>query len=490
MKHDVVALLHTYARDGELGSFMAELAQGFASAGCKLHLIVTNSLVDNLTANKYKPSISDKKVAEYINRVNPAFVFTTNRGGITKNIMEAIDCPIITWMVDRIPFMHHGGTHDDLFCDKDFVITSSTINVNRLESIYPILNGKVYYLPFCTNIDQFNHTFNHEKSINISFVGTYFYCGKLTEILNYYTNNKKIYRSIIKFSEELKKNYEIDIDYLISQLNLDAVLKDFALDKFKFKGLIANALSLNRRIKSLDSISDLGLQLYGTENWTNVNQYSLQLLECFQENNFIKTRSQLVEIYDRSKISINVSHVQAGPGLPYRIFDILASSSLLITEYHPESDLFNLFGKPLPIPMYRSNDELRKLCSHYLKDSNERLQLVKECNALVKNGFTFRDRVLDFYKIINAKSPLSSEERVFGDILYVNPNKYFLKTSHTRISVSKKNFDSAHSSHKKNTFVNHFLSKLSIQTKTKLKIYLNRYAPDRLLEIIKRYIRK
>ena len=152
---DVVAFIHSYARDGELGSYMQELVEGFLEAGVRLHLIQTNTLVAGLSARGYKPSISDKKVVAFIKSVRPAFVFTTNRGGITKRIMDEIECPIITWMVDRIPFMHHGGGHEDLFCSRDFVITSSFKNVGRLETIYPVLKGRVFFLPFATNIKDF-----------------------------------------------------------------------------------------------------------------------------------------------------------------------------------------------------------------------------------------------------------------------------------------------------------------------------------------------
>ncbi len=152
---DVVAIIHTYAQDQELGSYMSELVKGFERVGVKLHLIITNHLVANLGSTKLRFDISEAKIIQFIHKVNPAFVFTTNRGGITVRMMQDIPCPIVTWMVDRIPFLHHGGGHNNLFCEKDYVITSSYQNVKRLETIYPVLKGRVHFFPFATDIESF-----------------------------------------------------------------------------------------------------------------------------------------------------------------------------------------------------------------------------------------------------------------------------------------------------------------------------------------------
>ena len=166
-------------------------------------------------------------------------------------------------------------------------------------------------------------------------------------------------------------------------------MKDFNLDLYRFKGLLANSISLNKRIKALDAVNDLGLKLYGTENWIQANAYSLDLLRKYQFGHFIKTRSQLVDIYQRSKIALNISHHQAVNGLPYRIFDIMASNAMLLTEYREHSDLFRLFGRDLPMPMYRNTKELRKLTRYYLEHEDERKEIVYKCNQLIKNGFSF-----------------------------------------------------------------------------------------------------
>jgi spore maturation protein CgeB len=474
---DVVAIIHTYAQDRELGSYFNCLLRGFSNTGVRLHLIITNDLVDNLGDRSLKKDVSSKKIVDYINSISPAFVFTTNHGGINKQIQEGIHCPILTWMVDRIPFLHHGGSHDDLFSLKDHVITSSLENVDRLEKIYPILKNRVYYLPFATDVNDFEEQ-SSIQDINISFVGTYFYCGNLTNILNAYKNVPEFCNNIIKLAKAVEKDYDLDFYFYLKQYNVERVLKDFDLDIFKFKGLLANAISINKRIKALDAINDLGLVLYGTENWIQVNPFSLDLLSRYQFGHFIKSRQQLVSVYQRSKIALNVSHHQAVNGLPYRIFDIMASKAMLLTEYKENSDLFYLFGKKMPVVMYKNEIELRKLTQYYLEHENERLEIVYRCNKLIKEGFSFEDRVKNFFSVLNL--PLKFQKK--GDIIYCK-SSLFLKNKNQLNSIGKFSFKNIIS-----IIIYHFLTILDPSVKLTARRYLRFILPNYVKIKLKEYL--
>ena len=135
----------------------------------------------------------------------------------------------------------------------------------------------------------------------------------------------------------------------------------------------------------------------------------------------IKTHSQLVDVYQSSLISVNIPQIQTGPALPYRVFDILASDSLLITKYHSESDAFSLFGKDCPIPMYRDMDHLRELCAFYLSNDEARRELVAKCNGLVAKGYSFDERVLSLAKLTGVTV---SPTNVPGQVLFVDYTRF------------------------------------------------------------------
>jgi hypothetical protein len=121
-----------------------------------------------------------------------------------------------------------------------------------------------------------------------------------------------------------------------------------------------------------------------------------------------------------------MSQLQGGASLPYRVIDILASDALLITNYHPESDAFAIFGKDCPIVMYKNLDELACLCEYYLSHEDERRSLVARCNELVKSGFDFRDRCKDVLALCGMAS--ASEEinpgSNLGSISYVDSGEF------------------------------------------------------------------
>ena len=130
-----------------------------------------------------------------------------------------------------------------------------------------------------------------------------------------------------------------------------------------------------------------------------------------------------------------MSQMQSGAALPYRVIDILASDALLITNYHPQSDAFAIFGKDCPIVMYKNLDELSTLCEYYLSHEDERRRLVVKCNEMVKHGFDFRDRCQDILDLCGL-SPVRKELSA-GNINLVNSNEFIFLT--LKIKVRLKN---------------------------------------------------
>ncbi|HID97511.1 MAG TPA: glycosyltransferase family 1 protein [Thermodesulfobacteriaceae bacterium] len=416
----VVAFIHTYRPDGRLDSYMSELVDAFVRCGIRLHLVITNHIVPNLDSTALKKHISEQRLIEYINDVDPEFIFTTNRGGITKGIMEKTHAPILTWMVDHTPFFHHGGGPEDLFCEKDHCIISSLRHVKVFESTYPVLKGRVHYLPFATKVEDFKTSRNVVQDVDISFVGTYFHSGILENLYNYYADSPETIQGLLRLAGKIQSDPDTDILPLIEAYGIRKVLEDFNYNHIYLKWLFVNYISLNQRIKVLDAVSDLGLRLYGTDNWLHVGAYSLNLLGCFQFQKKIDTRQKLVELYQRSRIGLNISHHQAGGGLPYRIFDLLASNALLVTNARKDSDLFHLFGEDVQVPMYKNEQDLRKIVIYYLENEKERRELVQYCNRLVDRGFSFEDRVRSFFEIAGCRL----KETGHGQLVKVDPDSF------------------------------------------------------------------
>lgn len=410
---DVVAFIHTYARDGSFDPFMSGLIEGFRRVGARLHVIRTNDLVATLGAKSLLWSVSDEKLLQLIRSIDPAFVLSTNRGGITRRMSEELDIPIISWLVDHVPF-EHDGANASFFGPREHLVVSATRMVSVMRERYSAVGAKVHFLPFATDPGYFAGSGPSEQEFNVSFIGTYFYGNEFTDLLRRYKSEPQIMKALLAVCKAVETDYRVDTEPLLRSQGIWHLLEQHSIGLRDLEIGMANVASMNKRTRCLDAVADLGLQLWGTENWIDVAYYSLALLRRFRFGEFVKTREQLASIYRRSKIAVDCPHIQAVGGLPYRVFDVLSSPALLIAEFHPESDLFSLFGTDVPVPMYRDTAELRRMTLHYLADEPARREAVARCNSLVARGFSFEDRARELFDIAGGRAPAGrSGETVF-----------------------------------------------------------------------------
>jgi spore maturation protein CgeB len=401
----ILAFIHTWAPDGDFDNYMTKLITAFENIGVELFVINSNKLINFKGKirpnNKKRVAWSIKKldwcIKRIIEKIKPDIILSTNRGGITKFILENFkSIPIITLMVDLMFFKSYKFIEKIIFQKNDHLITPSFASVKKFEKKFPVLKGRVHYLPFCTDINDFNQ--NTKKDINIVFIGNLF--GSPQKILKHNKNEEEFRKGVFEFIREVEKNFHLDVNYYLKKFKLKERLNTMGTDPDKFLSLAAGIISNNNRIKSLEAVSDLGLRIYGPKIWSKKTiDYSYQLASCHQTEKYIKTRQQLCSIYDRSKIGINVNHHQATSGLGYRVFDVLASSALLITNFQKDSDLTRLFGQDHKIPTFRSPEELRYKAKYFLEHEDERKERVSYCNQLVANGFSFEERATQMIQI-------------------------------------------------------------------------------------------
>ena len=405
----ILAFIYTFAPDGDFDSYMVEVVNGFENVGAELYVIKSNELINRKRGTLLQ---NNKRIDSYIKKtiekIQPDFILSINRGGISKSILKNFNSiPIITLMVDLMFFKSSNFGEKTIFRDNDHLITATFAAVNALEKKFPELKGRVYYLPVCTRKEDFNHTI--KKDINISFIGNLF--GKSKKLIALNKNDKKFRSGFFKFIEEVNNSYHLDDNYYLTKYNIKDKLIAKRYDPDKLLYIAANIISTNDRIKTLDAVSDLGLRIYGPEKWYETISYSHKLASCYQFNEYIKTRKQLCSIYDRTKIGININHHQATSGFGYRVVDILASSALLITNFQEDSDFKRLFGKDHKIPTYRSPEELRNKIVYFLNHEEKRKELVAYCNQLVAKGFSFEERAAQIIQIAYpAFVPLASNK--------------------------------------------------------------------------------
>lgn len=104
------------------------------------------------------------------------------------------------------------------------------------------------------------------------------------------------------------------------------------------------------------------------------------------------------DIYNSSKISLSISHPQCrGIAFPWRIYDIMASNSLLISSY--SKALEELTSKFVKIPMYKNPYDARSLCQYALNNPNYCEDIIQASNEFIKKHGHWEDN----FKILEDK---------------------------------------------------------------------------------------
>ena len=337
----------------------------FKNRGHNVYNFITNKILcDPWNGNNVSISKkNDNEVELELKKFKPDLIISYNN---SKPIfVEKFDCPIVIAEADTVQY----------FSDQNLIKK----NVDRYHFFYFTKNGsneianhfnaskkRIFYIENATSIKSKKI----DKVQEISFIGT---------LYQYHSSN--IYLKD-------KKN---NTDYL-------------------------NYTTAYKRKKLLLSLKDYNLKIYTN----SVPDSYLDLLKYGKISNKHAFETKTVEkIMNQSLISLNHSHEQAkNQGYSWRVLDILASNSLLITE--KSSLLTKKFGKNINKQFYDSVYDVRRICNYFLKNKNASLDLIAEQNQIIDKFFRWEDRIKKIEDIFGLKTEKNKESSI---IIFRNKNK-------------------------------------------------------------------
>ena len=232
---------------------------------------------------------------------------------------------------------------------------------------------------------------NAEQNIDISFIGTRFGIARKSEMgylaekdatarEEYYKCLTYIVEHPYATKDELIKNNNINNKNVIEMMDIPSMLM---------------MMSSEKRVRVLSAIADLGLKLYGTDSWMYRYHFDTRINAAYV-NKEVYSLLHNQEIYNRSKLSINISHYQAKDCFPWRVLDIMASNACLVTDawsgvkrYFPQVD----------IPVYKDEHQARELCKELLNNDLRRENIVAQCNEIVDENYRFIHHMAELEEI-------------------------------------------------------------------------------------------
>jgi hypothetical protein len=333
--------------------------------------------------------VKEKELDEYIKNFAPDLVIAANNV-LYNHVPKILDCPIVVFGADKaVGFADKENLRKN--ADRYYFIYETPDCGKQIEDLFNPKQSRMIMMPTATNL----RAENLEQDANISFIGTNFnFTYKFKEHF-LQAKNKNLSADFQKFYDLYKNNPRDGIDKNLEKLGFskDMMGKIGELD-------LLNIMSGNRRVQTLAALSDLGLEVYGHDNWIEVVDFSFELMMSYKRQKIV-TAKQNQDLYNRSKIAINLSHEQSLDNFSWRVRDIMATNACLVSDYRKNLEVY--FGKYVKIPTFTNSFEARDLCQKLLKDDLWRKEVVQGCQLAIEEGHRFSYRLRDMEQALGLK---------------------------------------------------------------------------------------
>jgi hypothetical protein len=320
------------------------------------------------------PKKKDSDVFKQIINFKPDIIFSFNNI-LPVSVLDAVNCKVCVVDVDDI---------------------LSFLNKETLS------HPNVYLIGYHSRSDELykkipNFQFNQKKYSYISFAAT-----------NFKKNSSVEKFPIVFIGTNMMRYHGYE---KTKQYSHEQVLKIFEESKNKWHSEdnsfedLKHCFNAQKRIKYLSELSDLGLKIYGDDTWKDIFKYDVELAKCYVEEE-VRTVEKSELLYNGAKISVNISHDQAVNAFSFRVPEIMASNSCLLTEDKKEWD--DLFGEYISKEvkeaiLYKDRFDLRKKCIRLLEYEDFRLRCVKECQDAIKHNGRWHHRIKKMEEFLSIK---------------------------------------------------------------------------------------
>ncbi len=181
----------------------------------------------------------------------------------------------------------------------------------------------------------------------------------------------------------------------------------FPMDLKKEYDVVITGLSSAPRLNALRQLEGLNVAIFGpwTGFWEECPEYHKYYKGC------LATEAELNEVYNKSKICLDVSNPQNLNSANFTLFNAMASGCALVTNYKPA--LEDLFGDKQP-PSF--GDDCRSLIDKLLNDPELLNATAKQQRETIIGGHTFMHRAKQVLDIAEKSEPLALPEELAREL--------------------------------------------------------------------------
>lgn len=366
--------------NNQLDSFRQAFVDALVENGNEVYLLLSNKFMRSCHLdNALHPDLDGQRLLEHLRGLGLEAVISMNHSGIFPGLAEALDVPVGVWLLGGPDSLVGAGTcRENASRYKMFVTGTASIEPLRTELSCDSAN--VHLLPYCTDL----RAKRADYQSNVSFTGSCFIAQGFNEMVCEAASNPTLKSMLTQLLDSFDSEPDLTIRERIHKHGADRLF----VATFTRAHLLGT-VSMNQRIRVLDAVADLGLNLYGNPEWLSVAPFLAKLALCYRRRP-VNEKRHLEEIYNRSRINLDVSRVQYSDGLPWYVFDILATRGALVSDNR--KGLQTTFGD-IELPVYDTPAEARSVIQWLLGDEVARRQLVDRCNEAIEKAHRFLHRL-------------------------------------------------------------------------------------------------
>lgn len=403
---------YSWSPEKALDPYIKRIATTIASFGMNVDVYLGSEFAHHDGVKGLRDPADEERVANWLSHRSYDFAISFNNALLLPRVVEALGCRIVSIIVDS-----KGHIFDYLNNDNSQTYTLDAVFapiyrslVAELKETYPDKAKNFIFIAAATDVGKRRTAWPIRERATISWIASLVGDHRLDELLDR-----------IGGSQELKEALHICVERIErigclqeEQTTREALRVLIGASNWSAQQIeqqLQNIVTNHGRVEIVNRLAPLGLRLYGNDRWKKLMPYNTAVVASFQSAASLTSHADLMDVYDNSLISINLPQAQARTGIQYRVLDVLASRSLLLTKAVPGTDLAYLFGEDNPVQTYSDLEELDRKCRFYLGHEDERTATVAECNALVSRGYAFEERVSEYLTLSNAEAAATCLDR-------------------------------------------------------------------------------
>lgn len=303
---------------------------------------------------------------EKIKKFSPDIIILFNN--CFYDISNDFSCPIIVYSVDSPIY----------FSNKNSLKhKTSTLYMVDDENFFPVLKNdygakNIILTPFFSEV----YAENIEQTTNISFLGSSFWSSSSISPWNVFQrteHTEQEYEDFKRIAEKIAAN------------PFDESLSAFLPENLPLSSWIM-PLSADYRSRVLSEVADLGLKIYGPKSWAQDFGSDMNLTLAYRQQTLYSVKHNQ-DLYNASKICLNINHVQAVNSFSWRVCDIMASNGCLVSQ---EKSVLQERFPNCRIPTFSNKYEAREICKKLLENEAMRQDIVAACQEEINAKYRFK----------------------------------------------------------------------------------------------------